>query len=337
MSKRNATNSVSNRVNGAKFFVGVDIGGTKILAGLFEDELTIRARRKIRTPKSKSPGEVVEAVVGVVRGLLADGNIRAEQIRAVGIGVPGFAKRGRVFQAYNIGCENFALAAAVRRRLRTPVVVENDCNLFTLGIHRVEFGGKPRTMAGIFFGTGVGGGLILNGELHRGINFAAAEFGQMIVDQHGERVPNTPRGSLESMASHMGLVRQVRRAVRTGQKTILQEELGRSLRGLGGDHLRWAVDKGDRLAVRVVREAAEATGICVASLISALAPERVVLGGGVMEALGKVMLPVIREVAGANVLPGTMGGIEICQTKLGGDGAIIGAAVSAQDRPRGQD
>ena len=182
----------------AKFLVGVDVGGTKILAGLFTGRIRILRSRKIKTSAPPTPSKIVEAVAGVVRGLLADESIKASQVRAVGVGVPGFVKHGRVFQAYNIGCEDFAMGTALRRRLRVPVFVENDCNLFTLGIHRCEFGGEPRTMAGLFLGTGVGGGLILNGDLHRGINFAAGEFGQMIVDRRGDRAPNTFRGSLES-------------------------------------------------------------------------------------------------------------------------------------------
>ena len=271
----------------------------------------------------------------LIKNLLGDRKLKS--IESVGVGVPGFVNRGRVFQAYNIGCDDFPFTAAVRGRLRVPVVVENDCNLFALGIHRVELGGEPRTMAGLFLGTGVGGGLILNGQLHRGINFAAGELGQMIVDRSGDRAPNTFRGSLESIASHVGLVRHLRKAIRQGRLSCLEGELGKTLRGITGGHIRAAVDAGDRLAVETVRQAAEATGVGVASLISALAPERVMLGGGLMEALGEVMLPVIQKTAKANVLPRSIEGIRIGQTKLGGDGAIYGAAVLARDMARARD
>ena len=306
---------------------GVDIGGTKILVGLLDCQFRVLARRQIPTPSTDDPKVLVAAVAGMVRELCSDDT----PLQAVGVGVPGFVQRGRVFQAYNIGCDNFPFATALRRRFRVPVYVENDCNLFALGIHRVEFEGKPESLVGLFLGTGGGGGLILNGQLHRGLNGTAGELGQMIVDRDGPRAPNTVRGSLESLASHVGLVHQLRRSIREGQTTRLQKELGSSLRGLTADHLSRAIRNGDRLANRVVHEAGKAVGLGVASLISTLAPERVVLGGGVMTALGGVMLPVIRRTVRANVLPGGLEGTLITQTKLRGDGAIIGAAAWARD------
>ena len=314
-----------------QFFVGVDVGGTKILVGLFDGSLRLLAKRKTQTNARHGPEAVVDKVDLAIRELLAGENNRLNQIRAIGLGAPGMVKGGRVLHAYNIGWEDVGIGAILRRRLRVPVFVENDCNLFALGIHRVELKGKPRTMAGLFLGTGIGGGLIIDGKLYRGFNLAAGEFGQMIINKGGVRAPNSFRGSLESLASHVGVARRLRLAIKNGEQTWLQKELGNSLKGLTSDHLQMAIDLRDGLVKRIVREAAEETGLCVAGIISALGPEYVMLGGGVVETLQRTMLPVIQKTASAHVLPGTMDGVQVLLSTMGEEGGIHGAAVFARD------
>lgn len=316
------------------YYVGVDVGGTKILCGLFDRSLRLLAKRKTQTNVQRGSDAVVDQVQLAIRELLAGERNHLNQIRAIGLGAPGMVKGGRVLHAYNIGWKDVGIGAILRRRLRVPVFVENDCNLFVLGIHRVELQGKPRTMVGLFLGTGIGGGLIIDGKLYRGFNLAAGEFGQMIIDKGGICAPNRFRGSLESLASHVGIVQRLRQAVKGEEQTMLREELGSNLKGLTSDHLRRAIARRDRLAKRIVREAAVETGLCVAGIISALGPEYVMLGGGVMETLQRTMLPVIRKTAAAHVLPGTMDGIRILPSTMGEEGGIFGAAVFARDEFR---
>ena len=317
-----------------QYFLGVDVGGTKILAGLFDRSLRLLGKWKIQTQAGCDGDAVVDQIELAIRELVASENLHLNQILAIGLGAPGMVKGGRIFHAYNIGWVDVGIGAILRRRLRVPVFVENDCNLFALGIHRVELLGKPRTIVGLFLGTGIGGGLIIDGKLYRGFNLAAGEFGQMIVDKDGIRAPNSFPGSLESLASHVGIARRLRQAVKGGEKTLLQAELGKRLNGLTSDHLRMAIARRDRLVKRIVREAAQETGLWVAGIISALGPEYVMLGGGVMETLQRTMLPVIRKTAAAHVLPGTMDDIRILLSTMGGEGGIYGAAVFARDEFR---
>ena len=314
-----------------QYFLGVDVGGTKILAGLFDRSLRLLSKWKIQTQAGCDGDAVVDQIELAIRELVVSENLHLNQILAIGLGAPGMVKGGRIFHAYNIGWVDVGIGAILRRRLRVPVFVENDCNLFALGIHRVELLGKPRTMVGLFLGTGIGGGLIIDGKLYRGFNLAAGEFGQMIVDKDGIRAPNSFPGSLESLASHVGITRRLRQAVKGGEQTMLQAELGERLKGLTSDHLRMVIARRDRLVKRIVREAAEETGLCVAGIISAFGPEYVMLGGGVVETLQRTMMPVIRKTAATHVLPGTMEGIRILLSTLGETGGIFGAAVFARD------
>ena len=314
-----------------RYYLGIDVGGTKILAGLFDRSINLLAKWKIKTKADRGGDVVIDRIARAARELVEDQGLRMADIRAIGLGVPGVVIKGRVYNAYNLHWNEVAIQSILRRRLRVPVFVDNDCNLFTLGIHRVELKGKPDTMAGVFLGTGFGGGLIINGQLFRGHNFAAGEFGQMTIDKNGLKTAHSFRGSLESLASRTGIVRALRKAVLEGEETMLQEELGPHLTGVRSRHLRIALAKRDPLAKRIVKQAAEDTGIGVAAIISAIGPEYVMINGGVIEALHKAMLPVIRKTVAAHVLPGTMDGIKIEVSKLGDDGGIHGAAIFASE------
>jgi len=317
-----------------QYYLGVDVGGTKILAGLFYRSLRLLAKRKTQIQARNGGDSVVDQIELAIRELLAGENLRLNQIQAIGLGAPGMVKGGHVLNAYNIGWEDVSLKAILQRRLRRPTFIENDCKLFTLGIHRVELKGKPRTVAGVFLGTGLGGGLIIDGELYHGFNRAAGEFGQMIIDKNGVKTAHSFRGSLESLASHIVIVRQLRGAIKEGERTLLLDELGESLKGIQCHHLRKAVEQRDPLVKRIVRKVAENTGLGVAGIISAIGPEYVVLGGGVMEALHQTMMPVIRQTAASHVLPGTLNGIKILMSRLGEEGGIFGAAVLAKEEYR---
>ena len=315
----------------AQFYVGVDVGGTKILAGLFNSSLRLSGTLKIKTKANLGKEAVIERVERVVRDLLSEQDVRLKQVRSIGLGVPGVVIKGRVINAYNISWDDVPIKTILQRKLRIPVFVENDCNLFTLGIHRIELKSKPRTMVGCFLGTGFGGGIIIDGRLYTGYNNAAGEFGQMAIDKDGIKTAHSFRGSLESLASRTGIVRRLRRAVLEGETTMLIEKLGSQLKGIRSRHLRMALEEKDPLVNRVIRNVSEDCGIGVAGLISAFGPEYVVLGGGVVEALEKTMLPIIRKTAEAHVLPGTLQGIKIVTSQLGDDGGICGAAVWAMD------
>ena len=315
----------------AQFYVGVDVGGTKILAGLFNSSLRLGGTLKIKTKANLGKEAVIGRVECVIRDLLSEQNVRLKQVHSVGLGVPGVVAKGRVLNAYNIGWDDVPIKTILQRKLRIPVYVENDCNLFTLGIHRVELKSKPQTMVGCFLGTGFGGGVIIDGRLYTGYNNAAGEFGQMAIDKDGIKTAHSFRGSLESLASRTGIVRRLRRAVLEGETTLLTGELGSQLKGIRSRHLRMALTKRDPLVKRVIHNVSEDCGIGVAGLISAFGPEYVVLGGGVVEALEKTMLPIIRKTAEAHVLPGTLQGIKIVASQLGDDGGICGAALYARE------
>lgn len=314
--------------------VGVDLGGTKVLAGVFGPQLKLVATSKLSTKSDRGYDAVVERIARGVMDAVDEADFSLKQVRAIGIGAPGAVnpESGEVIFAPNLRWKDAPLKKDLEKRLGVPVFVENDCNVCTLGAHAVEFGGRPRHMVGIFLGTGIGGGLILNGELFGGHNRTAGEIGHMVLEVGGPKCGCGNRGCFEALASRTAIFRRIAEAVKEGGKTLLGEMLGpgEELSDLKSGDLRKAIRKGDKLVEKIVEDAAEYTGIAVANLINLFNPEIIVLGGGVLDALEDEMMAIIVATARDYSMAGTDKGIEIVASKLGDAAGITGSAVLAR-------
>jgi glucokinase len=316
----------------AEYFVGVDLGGTKILSGVFTTSLKFAGRSKMSTKAERGPEAVIERIAHCVQDAVDECDLELKQVKGIGIGAPGSVDpaNGKVMFAGNLGWKDVSLKKELEKQLDLPVFLENDCNICALGVHEVELEGKPRNMIGIFLGTGIGGGLILDGELYSGFNHTAGEVGHMMLEINGPKCTCGNRGCWEALASRSALIRQVQDAIKNGQKTALTDMLGNDLRELRSGDLRKAIKQGDKFVEHIVDEAARYTGIAVANLINILSPEVVVIGGGLMDALENEMLGVVVETAREHAFPGSDKGVKILASKLGDDAGITGAAVLAR-------
>ena len=314
--------------------VGVDLGGTKILAGVFTPQLKLLQTAKLSTKSSRGFEAVVERIARCVQDAADEADLSLKQIKALGIGAPGAVdtEEGEVIFAPNLEWKNAPLRKELEKLLGIPVFAGNDTNLCTLGVHEVELKGKPRHMLGIFLGTGIGGGLVLDGKLYGGFNRTAGEVGHMVIEVGGPECGCGNKGCFEALASRTAIFRQIQQAIRDGGKTVLTEMLGEDLDGMKSGDLRKAIKRGDKLVEKIVENAAEYTGIAVANLINILNPEIVVLGGGVIDALEDEMMAIIVETAFDYAMPGTTNGIEIIASRLGDHAGITGGAVLARQR-----
>jgi len=312
--------------------VGVDLGGTKILSGVFDDKLQCLGRARVSTKAQRGVDEVIERIVRSVKDVVDECDLGLKQIKGVGLGAPGAVNpdTGRVIFAPNLGWEDVPLKKELEKQLDVPVFLENDCNIATLGIYESELKGKPRSVIGIFLGTGIGGGLILDGQLYSGFNRTAGEIGHMVLEVGGPKCGCGNKGCFEALASRSAIFRKITAAVKEGQKTLLTEMLGPELEDLRSGDLRKAIKRGDKFVERVVEEAAEYTGVAVANLINVFNPEVVVIGGGLMEQLEDDMMAIIMETAMDYAMPGTTKGIEVLASKLSDDAGITGGAVLAR-------
>ncbi len=317
----------------AEYVVGVDLGGTKILSGVFSHSLECIGTAKLSTKSQRGVDKVVERIARSAQDAVDEADLTFKQIAGVGIGAPGAVDfdSGTVIFAPNLeGWTDVPLKKELEKVLGVPVFVENDCNVSALGVYVAELKSKPRSMVGIFVGTGIGGGLVIDGELYSGFGHTAGEIGHMVLEVSGPKCGCGNKGCFEALASRTAIFQQIKSGIKDGQKTLLTEMLGDDLADLRSGDLRKAIRKGDKFVDRIIESAAEYIGIATANLVNVLNPEVVVLGGGVMEALSDEMMSVIVETAKDYAMPGALKGVEIIASKLGDNAGITGAAVLAR-------
>ncbi len=315
------------------YVVGIDLGGTKILAGLFDGSLECIGTAKVSTKAQRGMETVISRIERCVRDAVDEADLGLKQVAGIGIGAPGAVdfETGTVIFAPNLdGWKEVPLKKELEKQLGVPVFVENDGNIAVLGVHVAELKAKPRHVIGIFVGTGIGGGLIINGELYSGFNHTAGEIGHMVIDVNGPKCGCGSRGCFEAVASRTAIFQRIKEGIKEGEKTLLTDMLGDGLEDLRSGDLRKAIRRGDKFVAKVIEQAAEYIGIGVANLINILGPEVVVLGGGVMEALADEMTATILKTAKDHAMPGTMKNVEIVVSKLGDNAGITGAAVLAR-------
>ncbi|MCB1126398.1 MAG: ROK family protein [Verrucomicrobiae bacterium] len=312
--------------------IGVDLGGTKILAGVFDLEFNLLGKSKKSTKSRRGVEAVIERIARCVLDAIDECDLAPDGILGVGIGAPGATdpESGKVIFAPNLQWRDVPLKAALEKQLKLPVFIENDCNIQALGVHEKELKGRPKHLVGIFLGTGIGAGVVVDGALYSGFNRTAGEIGHMVLDVNGPKCGCGNRGCFEALASRTAMFNRILAAVKDGQKTLLTDMLGAGLKDMRSGDLRKAIKKGDKFVQQVVEEAAAFTGIAVANVINLLNPEVVVLGGGVMQALEDQMFDIVVKNARKYAMSGVDTGIQILASTLGDDAGITGGAVLAR-------
>lgn len=283
----------------AGLLAGVDLGGTKIQAVVVDGDEVLASARS-RTPRDGGVTNTVVALAGTVRNALDQAGAAVEDLRAVGVGAPGAVdpETGTVSGAANVpGLEGVVpLGRLLADELGgTRVEVENDANAGAVGEQRRGAGRPYRSLLGVWVGTGVGGGLILDGRLWRGRG-AAGELGHVVVEHDGRPCTCGRRGCLEAYAGRIGLERRVKKLVKDGQQTRLYEIMEkRGRERLTSGVFARALEERDPLARKLVDEAARALGIALASVQNLLDLEAIVVGGGLGDRLGRPFTDRIAE------------------------------------------
>src|SRR5690348_3880056 len=243
----------------AEYVVGVDLGGTKILSGLFDNSYECIGIAKVSTKAQRGVEAVIERIDRSVRDAVHEADLSMKQVAGVGIGAPGAVdySSGTVIFAPNMeGWKDVPLKKELEKHLNVPVFVENDANIAVLGVHVAELKSKPKSIVGIFVGTGIGGGLIINGEPYSGFNHTAGEIGHMVIDINGPKCGCGNRGCFEALASRTAIFQRIKAGVKDGEKTLLTDMLGDSLEDMRSGDLRKAIRRGDKFVSKVVEQTA---------------------------------------------------------------------------------
>ncbi|MER8159233.1 ROK family glucokinase [Streptomyces sp. NPDC094472] len=307
--------------------IGVDIGGTKIAAGVVDEEGSILETSQVSTPQT--PEGVVDAIADAVR-IVSEGH----EIEAVGIGAAGYVddKRATVLFAPNINWRHEALKDKVEQRVGLPVVVENDANAAAWGEYRFGAGVGHDDVVCITLGTGLGGGIIIGGKLHRGRFGVAAEFGHIRVVPDGLLCGCGSQGCWEQYASGRALVRYARqRAAATPENATILLGLGDgTAEGIEGKHISDAARQGDPVAIDSFRELARWAGAGLADLASLFDPSAFIVGGGVSDEGDLVLEPIRKSFRRWLVGNQWRPHAQVLAAQLGGKAGLVGAADLAR-------
>lgn len=311
--------------------LGIDLGGTKLLAGVVDAGGEVLGTGKLKTPFGGGAADLAAVLVAAADAALAGAERGREDVSAVGVAAPGVVdvERGVLLRANNLAVKSFSFPKALAKAFPgAGVSVENDVRLAALAEARLGAGRGARSVVAVWVGTGVGGAVLLDGELWTGRNRNAGEIGQMLVDRRDAR-PGEPDGTLESVAGKNAIARFVARRVERGEASVLAKAVTRKDARLSGKELAAAFAGGDGPACKAVERSAKAVGMTMASVFALLSPDLFVLGGGVAEALGAPYLAEVRKWARAFAFSTELGSIQVAPAALGDHAGLLGAALLA--------
>ena len=311
--------------------VGVDLGGTNLRAAVVDVSTgSIVKMLRIRTPSHGDALAVIDAIVELVGQVLNVSGVAPAQIGGVGVGIPGLVdlQRGVALLLPNIPGDwpHIPLAETLRNRLSVTVSLINDVRAMTLAEWTYGAGRGVDTLACYAIGTGIGGGVVINGRLHLGMSGSAGELGHQIVELNGLPCNCGGRGCLEMYASGPAIAARAAQAVIQRRSTRITALAGSDLNRVTAGLVLQAAHEGDEVACAILEQAGVYIGLAVSNTILTISPRKVVFGGGVMAA-GELLLAPIRRTVRERVFLAPAQQVEIVAAQLGDDAGLIGAAL----------
>jgi len=312
-----------------KVWVGFDLGGTKMLAVVFDEKLTILGKKRRRTREKGKDGVHPERIVETIRMALNDAEVDEAAIQGIGCGCPGplDLKKGIILEAPNLGWKNVPLKTLLEKEFKCPAEICNDVDAGVFGEYANGAGRNARCVLGVFPGTGIGGGCVYEGKIFRGSRASCMEVGFLQMATEGPAAGAGPVGTLEALASRLAISGEAAKAVYRGLAPNLAKVAGTDLSKIRSGTLAKAIEDGDEVVERIVRRAAEQVGRGIGSLANILAPDIVIIGGGLAEAMPKLYLSEAEKGAKRNVLPSLRDCFKIKIAELGDYSTVMGAAA----------
>ncbi|MGI8927289.1 MAG: ROK family protein [Tepidiformaceae bacterium] len=312
----------------ARVVVAADFGGTNLRAALIDESGNMVDRHDVDTPEKATTAEIIAQVVQLLAGIAA----RSPQPPAgVCIATAGLidADQGKVILAPNIpGFRNLVLTGPIAAELGVPAFIENDASAAALGEFRFGAGRGTRHLLHATLGTGIGGGIVIDGRLYRGAKGLAGEIGHIIIDPAGPQCNCGSRGCLEALVSGVAFAARVRHLIASGKSAVLRDMVADRLPR--GEDLYLAATAGDTVAEAEVRHGGHLLGLALGSLVNVLNPDAVTLSGGLL-GMGEMLLGPLRQ-AMYSLAYGPAAGTLVRLSELGDDAGLLGAAAVAFER-----
>jgi len=323
----------------AQLAVGVDFGGTKVLAAVVNVETgDVLGTGKKRTNSQDGPNELMKRIYSVVDDALADANVEIADVAGIGVGIAGQvdAERGLLVGTANLSRSvvDLPMGQQLSERYGVPAAIRNDVQIAAVGEQNFGSGQGVDDFVCIFVGTGIGGALIQDGKLRPGFSGNAGEFGHTTVQADGRICGCGARGHLEAYASRTAITAALLGELRRGRPSILREllpDLNPAAPGqaaIRSGILKKAVEASDPVVVETIESAGYYLGLGIATLVNFVNPQRIILGGGVIEAVD-LLFASAEKTARREALPHAGDAVEIVRAKLGDNSGVVGAAVIA--------
>ncbi|MYL33476.1 ROK family glucokinase [Pontibacillus yanchengensis] len=315
-----------------KHLIGIDIGGTTVKIAFITYDGVIMEKWEIPTNKSDEAQNVVPDIAISIRDKQKEKGYQHDDFAAIGVGAPGFidVDSGMIHEAVNVGWKNYHLSEELKQASGYKVWVENDANLAALGENWKGSGDRANHMIAVTLGTGVGGGIIANGQLLHGANGTVAEIGHMTVETEKPLPCNCGKsGCLETVTSATAISKLAKIAIEEGKKTSLAHTL-KETEDITAKDVFEASTNGDQVAEDILAYVIEHLGRAIANLAIALNPSKIVIGGGVSKAGDQLLIP-LRAVFDRYALTRTSHAAEIVMASLGNDAGVMGAAYFAKE------
>ena len=314
--------------------LAVDIGGTKIIAAVFSTDGQLLAKDVYPTLAGAGVSAVIERIFTAIDRLLSQNITEISQLDCIGIAVAGAidSNRGLVTASPNLpGWLDVPLRYIVQDRYQVDAFLVNDASAAALGEHRFGVGRGVSNLILLTLGTGIGGGIVINGEMYCGVCGSAGEIGHMVIDVNGPECACGNRGCLEALASGTAVARDAIRRIGQGEKSSLVEMAEGEIESITAETVGTAARNGDSLALDVLSQAANYLGVGMVNLVNIFNPEMIVLGGG-MANLGELFIDSAKQVVAERAFPISAQAVRIVTAQLGNEAGVYGAAAFALEQ-----
>ncbi|HPY62720.1 MAG TPA: ROK family protein [Kiritimatiellia bacterium] len=314
-----------------KAWVGFDLGGTKMMAVVFDQQFKVLATAKAKTPVNEGAKAVLTQIRLTIREALHAAKIAPRALSGIGVGCPGVLDldTGVILEAPNLAWRRVPLRRLLGRWFRCRVVLANDVDAGTYGEYRFGAGQNARTLLGVFPGTGIGGGCVYEGKLLRGKKGSAMEIGHIPVRENSRLCGCGKRGCLEALAGRLAISAEVAQAAYRGEAPYIATHAGSDLKKMKSGLLAKAIKAGDAVVARILGDAMRLLGRTIGGVVNLLAPDVIVLGGGLVEAMPQLVLKEVKAGVQETAMSSFTRQLNVRIAKLGDNATALGAAALA--------
>lgn len=313
-------------------WIGFDLGGTKMLSAVYDSSLNFLGKKRRPTKGHEGSESGLERVESTIEKALDEADVPRKRLAGIGIGVPGplDLTNGIVLDTPNLGWKDVPIQKQLEDEFSCPVVLMNDVDAGVYGEFRFGAAQGAECIVGLFPGTGIGGGCVINGEIFRGPRMSCFEVGHMRVVPEGPRCGCGRRGCLEAVASRLAIASAAAAAAYRGQAPHLKKENGTDLSDIRSGALAGSIEAGDRIVEDIVRSAARHLGTAAGSLVNLLNPDLIILGGGLVEALPDLYCDEVMSAAQKQAMTCYKDSFRVVVAELEDYASVKGAAAWAQ-------